>query len=179
MKSLVLVCALYSVFAIATNDESGVSRRLAQVHELLRSKRQLQDNCEKDSAALRSAFESLYGQAAGAFGKCLDTPFCSVNYRRLKSYNRYKKACSRAKGAFSTYKVTISCDDAAVVAISLPRCLISKNINENCDPKQFEEASHNDGCTETVTNTGCTDYSGTKPVKKPAKRPRRRRTWVV
>jgi hypothetical protein len=104
MKSLVLVCALVSVFAITTgadpDRELEVNRRLTQVYELSQSKRQLQGSCEKTSTALTSAYYSLDGQGTAVLEKCYSA-YCTVNFARLKSYNSYKVACANSRGAFA------------------------------------------------------------------------------
>jgi hypothetical protein len=191
IKSLVLVWALGSMFATATDPEllSGqdrkleVNRRISQVRELLHSNRQSQSSCEKSSAALDSAYTSLDAQAADALESCLYSSSCSLSYASLQSYNSYKSACSKAKGAFATYKVTISCTTLNVLLTNVPFCLVSKNTNKNCGPKLLEDDVEVvwdiDDCYEVATNTGYTDYSASKPVKKPVKRPVRRRALAM
>jgi hypothetical protein len=170
MKSLVLVCALVSMFAITTSAdlpigpdrELEVNRRSAQAHGLLQSKRQLQGRCEKTSTALTSAYYTLDGQGTAVLEKCYSA-YCTVNFARLKSYNSYKVACANSRGAFARYKITFSCDDATYVYINVPVCLVSKKVNRNCGPKLLEDDVEYsfigiEGCFVTAVFTGYTDY---------------------
>jgi hypothetical protein len=150
-----------------------------QIRELLHSARQLQDVAclIKTSTALTAAEIKLSDQYFAAIDKCrLESPNqCSVNWAALSGYNNYKNTCSTAKGAFSTYKVTISCSDGSAVVLSnYPFCLVSATVNKKCGPKQVVadiEGNTFGQCTNTATNTGYTDYSVSKPVKKPVKKP--------
>jgi hypothetical protein len=194
VKPFVLVWALSAMVAAATDSdlpvghdrELEVNRRNSQDQELLRSNRQLQSSCGKTSKALDSALVTLVVQA-GAFvdDNCVKTSSCPLDYGKLPAYNSYKSACSTAKGALATYKFTISCSKITFVYSNVPICLVSKNVNQNCAPKLLENAVKGrmdlPGCSETATNTGYTDYSGTnpKPVKKPVKRPVRRRALAM
>jgi hypothetical protein len=190
MKSLVMVWALGSMFATATDPDllSGQNRtlevdlRISQVRELLHSNRQ-QSACVKSSTALDSAYINLDAQAAAALESCFLNLFCFLSYGSLNSYYSYKSVCSKAKGAWATYKVSITCSALNVVLTSVPFCLVSKNTNKNCGPKLFEDDVEViwdvDDCYVVATNIGYTDYSASKPVKKPVKRPVRRRALAM
>jgi hypothetical protein len=151
--------------------------RIRRVRELLRSSRQLQgEDCLKTSKALESANNKLADQYSAAFDRCTTIP-CTVDIKSLAAYSSYRSACSAAKGALATYKMTHSCPGLSAVLVSVPICLVSKKTNKNCGPKlfgDFLELASAGGCT-TIINTGYTDFFGSKPVKKPVKRPVRRR----
>jgi hypothetical protein len=187
VKCLALAWALNAMSVAATEPGLPISRvreldsghRVGQFQELLQSSRQLQgEDCVKTSKALDSAGDKLSDQIFDAVDGCTTFP-CTIDFKSFSSYSSYSSACSSAKGALATYKVTLSCSGLSIAFGSYPVCLVSKKTNKNCGPKLFEDffelAIDVDDCTETVTNTGYTDFSGSKPVKKPAKMPVRRR----
>jgi hypothetical protein len=190
MKRLALVWTLSAMGVAATEPGLPISQvreldsdhRIGQVRELLHSSRHLQgEDCVKTSKALDSAGDKLSDQIFDAVDGCTTFP-CNVDFKSFSAYSSYSSACSSAKGALAAYKVTLSCSGLSIIFGSYPVCLVSKKTNKNCGPKLFEDFFESvidvDDCTETVTNTGYTDFSGSKPVKKPAKRPVRRRSLV-
>jgi hypothetical protein len=182
MKSVALLLALNAAGVVAT--ELNSDHRINQVRELLHSSRQLQgEDCFKTSKALDSAADKLDDQAFAAAGKCTAFTPCTIDYKTLSAYSSYSGACSAAKGALATYKGSLSCSGRSLVLNSVPLCLVSTKTNKSCGPKMLEDflemVVDEDGCTETVTNTGYTDFSGSKPVKKPVKSPVRRRVLAM
>jgi hypothetical protein len=186
LKCAVLTWTLRATFTAASDPDlpidqarSALNHPGRQVRGQLHSARQLQDVAclIKTSPALTAAEIKLSDQYFAALDKCrLESPNqCSVNWAALSGYNNYKNTCSTAKGAFSTYKVTISCSDGSAVVLSnYPFCRVSATVNKKCGPKQVVAAIEGDGlgkCTTTATNTGYTDYSVSKPVKKPVMKP--------
>jgi hypothetical protein len=179
MKCFVLVWALNAMGVAATELELRISQareldsdhRIDQIRELLRLQG---EDCLKTTKALDSAQTKLFDQAAT---RCTTFP-CTTDYKSFSAFSSYSSACSAAKGALATYKITL-CSNASIISSNVPFCLVSWKTNTNCGPKLYEDflelAIDADGCSDTVTNTGYTDFSETKPVKKPAKRPVRRR----
>jgi hypothetical protein len=187
MNCLALVWTLSAMGVAAT--KAGLPRSqvrgldsdhgIGQARELLRSSRQLQgEDCVKTSKALDSAGDKLSEEGFAAFDGCATFP-CTIEFKSFSAYSSYRSACSSAKGALATYKVALSCLGQSYTLGNFPVCLVSKKTDKNCGPKLFEDffesAIDVDVCTETVTNTGYTDFSGSKPVKKPVKQPVRRR----
>jgi hypothetical protein len=92
---------------------------------------------------------------------------CRFDTPTYKSYNRYNSACSAANGVLATYDVTISCTVLlSEVYTGAPYCLISKQVDANCNPAKFAdeldyllENGRSSDCTVTAVSTGYTDYS--------------------
>jgi hypothetical protein len=92
---------------------------------------------------------------------------CRLDIPTYKSYNRYNSACSAANGVLATYDVTISCTWLlSEVYTGAPFCLISKQVDANCDPATFAdeldyllENGRSSDCTVTAVSTEYTDYS--------------------
>jgi hypothetical protein len=181
MKRLVLVWTLSAAtFAVANEMDQvrdlELDHRVQQVRESLHASRHLQAaNCFKSSTALDAADAKLSDQFLATLAKCTGSS-CSVNWAALSAYSSYRNACSALKGALATYKLAVSCSDgSSAILTNIPACLVSSRINKSCGPKLAEDPIEAifdlGGCTETATNTGYTDYSAPKPVKRPVKKP--------
>jgi hypothetical protein len=163
---------------ISADQAWQLDQRISHVRKLLDPSRY----CFKTSKELNSAYNKLVRQKTDVVIETCTEFRCDLNYANLPAYNDYKKACSAENGAFATYKAALSCSNGgAAVFKKEPLCLVSKKVNKNCGPKQLEDDlesfyDEDEGCTSTVTNTGYIDYSGTKRVKKPVKRPVRELT---
>jgi hypothetical protein len=187
LKCIVWVWTLTVVGVVATkpnlhtDQARALDHHTGQVRQLLQPSRY----CIKKSRALTAALNKLGQQASLAQTLSCPKFGCTFNFASLPAYNGFKKACSAEKGALAAYKVFILCPDgfnSVIENVSL--CLVSKNVNKRCGPNQLvddllETFYDYTACTETVTNTGYTDFSGTKPVMKPVKRPVRRRNSTM
>jgi hypothetical protein len=180
-KSLVMLILMSAMLVVATDPDLPIrlvreldsDHRVGQVREWLRSNRQLQSSCEKTSPALDAAEDKLTNQTSTTIENC-DSTTCNVNFASYSAYTTYKNGCIASKGAFTTYKISINCGIVVIVLSNIPFCLVSMKVNSSCGPKSIvddlELFFDIDGCSETVTNTGYTDYYSPKPVKKPVKK---------
>jgi hypothetical protein len=172
MMSAMLVVAADPVLPIHSVRELDSDHHVGLVWERLRSNRQLQSDCDMNSATMGPALGELDKQTGAAIENCGAT--CNINYASYSAYTSYKNGCIAAKGAFATYKITIDCGIAKTVLSNFPVCLVSMKVFSGCTPKGFEcdlEDFFDFGigeCTETATNTGYTDYSGSEQGAEPA-----------
>jgi hypothetical protein len=185
MKPLALALTLSTMFAVAAGLDRSIhpvleidsDHHVDQVQELFRSHRHLQNffsSCEKTSPTMEAELDKLLDQVPAAIQSCEGTT-CNIDYASFSSYSSYNNACKAAKGALAIFTATQDCDILDFVFSNKPVCLVSKNINKNCGPKNLEDFVEDtfstSGCSATAVCTSYTDFSGTKPKTKPVKKP--------
>jgi hypothetical protein len=93
---------------------------------------------------------------------CLSSP-CIIEVNNTQAYKNLKNACKLARSAFHRYTVEVSCTQYNFQLVEFPACWVSEEINPVCTPDLLAdvlefEVFNREGCTETVTHTGTTDF---------------------
>jgi hypothetical protein len=141
-----------------------------QVRWLGNALRRLQHSCSVPDDDVYTATKNLDTEVGVEIAGCFSPP-CAIALDETQAYSELMTACQAAGGVFYEVALEITCPALSIQFTNWPLCWESQDVSSACTPDSAEGALELgmdvEGCTNTASLTGTTDFSGsgvTDPV---------------